>query len=128
MIIWSFLDPPPPYVMPLCPRPYAFLSHFALPPSPSLRDVIHEWSLDNLQLYLPSILKLVLHSLVLRKEIGIKCQTVKATKSPRHFSIWVKASQIFLITINLSLVLQWISGLSNQSFLASILRNIFCLN
>ena len=39
--------PPPPSVTSLCPRPYAGLSHFALPPSPSSRDVIYEWPLSG---------------------------------------------------------------------------------
>ena len=41
---WKFFDPPPPSVKPLCHRPFDLMSHFALPPLPSLRDVIYEWS------------------------------------------------------------------------------------
>ena len=46
--VTQFLDifsPPSPFVMPLCPKSYALQSHFALPLSPSLHDVIYEWSL-----------------------------------------------------------------------------------
>ena len=36
---WTFFEPPPPSVMPLCPRSYAQTSYFA----PYLCDVIYKW-------------------------------------------------------------------------------------